>query len=133
MRRLIKLTGVVMSAAKSSRRSAASFARRRAARARARGVVRSCWTGSDLHVDLGLGVDAQLIAVKDPDARIGFGVASSETDTDDVDGADADEISVDIARAAEGTKDAKVTTPASDDISLCVCVVVSKVRQMMDR
>jgi hypothetical protein len=121
----LKLTGVVISAAKSSRRSAASFARRRAARARARGVVRSCWTGSDLHVDLGLGVDAQLVlAVKDPDTRLGFGVANSETDTD-VDGADADEIRVDIARAAEGAKDAKVTTPASDDISLCVRACVS--------
>ena len=109
-----------MSAAKSSRRSAASFARRRAARARARGVVRSCWTGSDLHVDRGLGVDAQveLGIVKDSEARVGFGVASSEAGIDvDVDA----EIRVDIARAAavaaaEGTKDAKVT-PASDDIS----------------
>jgi hypothetical protein len=110
---LIWLTGVVMSAAKSSRRSAASFARRRAARARARGVVRSCWTGSDLHVDLGLGVDAQLVAVENPDARIGFGVARSEAagvvDADD-------EIRVDIACAAEVAKDAKAATLASDDI-----------------
>ena len=80
-------------------------------------MVRSCWTGSALHVDLGLGVDVQqLVAVKDPDACIGFGVTSSEADT----GVDADaEIRVDIARAAEGTKDVKVT-PASDDISCSV-------------
>jgi hypothetical protein len=115
----IKLTGVVMSAAMSSRRSAASFARRRAARARARGVVRSCWTGSDLHVDPGLGVDAQLGAGKGPEARIGFGVARSAPDTDVTVDADS-ENRVDIARVAEGTKDAKVTpTCASDDIS-CV-------------
>jgi hypothetical protein len=113
-----------MSAAKSSRRSAASFARKRAARARARGVVRSCWTGSDLQVDLGLGVDAQLVVVvENPDARIGFGVARSEVagvvDADD----DADaEIRVDIACAAEVAKDAKAATLASDDIfSVFVC------------
>jgi len=94
--------GVVTSAAKSSRRSAASFARRRAARARARGVVRSCWTGNSLRAG---GVDAPHLVV-DPEARtVGLGVV--RTDADAV-------INVDIVNAAVGTKDAKVM---SDDIS----------------
>jgi hypothetical protein len=100
----------VISAARSSRRSAASFARRRAARARARGEVRSCWTGSDLHV----GVDAELAVVElGPGTRSVFGVARTDGDAD----ADADaEIRVDIASAAEGTSNAKAATAASDDI-----------------
>jgi len=68
-----------MSAAKSSRRSAASFARRRAARARARGVVRSCGTGSDLHVGVGIGFDVGLLVIiLDPETRSGFGVTRTE-------------------------------------------------------
>jgi hypothetical protein len=85
----------VISAAWSSRRSAASFARKRSARARARGVVRSCWTGSDLHAD----VDLELII--DPDLRIGFGVAWTDAD------ADADTKVDIVTAAAEGAKDAK--------------------------
>jgi hypothetical protein len=83
----------VISAAWSSRRSAASFARKRAARARARGVVGSCWTGSDLHV--GVGVEL----IRDPDVRSGLGVARTDADAD---------INVDIVTvAADGAKDAK--------------------------
>jgi hypothetical protein len=83
----------VISAAWSSRCSAASFARKRSARARARGVVRSCWTGSDLHVD----VDLEFII--HPDLRIGFGVTWTDADAD---------TNVDIVTAAaEGAKDAK--------------------------
>jgi hypothetical protein len=67
---LEKLTGVVISAAWSSRRSAASSARKRAKRARARGVVVSCWTGSDRHVS----VDVEV--VMDPDACSGFWVVA---------------------------------------------------------
>jgi hypothetical protein len=85
-----------MSAAKSSRRSASSFARKRAARARARGVVRSCWTGRGL---LYVGVDAELVI--DLDARTGLGVARTDADAD---------IRLDIVSAAEGTKDAKATS-----------------------
>jgi len=97
------LTGVVISAAKSSRRSAASFARRRATRARARGVVRSCWTGSRLHV--GVGVDAQL--VRKFDSRVGFGVARSD-DGDDI-------IMEDIASAEGlGSKHARVVSMSND-------------------
>jgi hypothetical protein len=95
-----RLTGVVISAARSSRCSAASLARRRAARARARGVVRSCWTGSNLRVG---GIDPE------PEARMGgpggLGVASIEPDAD---------IKVDIVNAAECTKGAKVI---SGDVS----------------
>lgn len=80
------LTGVVMSAAKSSRRSASTFARKRAARARARGVVRSCWTGRDVDAELGI----------DLDARTGLGVARADAD-----------IRLDIVNAAEGEKGAK--------------------------
>jgi hypothetical protein len=98
-----RLTGVVISAAKSSRRSAASFARRRAARARARGVVMSCWTGSDLHVGVGIGIDAEFV-ISD-DARTGFGVVSIDVDAD---------MKLDIESAAEGANGAKATT--SDDI-----------------
>jgi len=96
--------GVVISAAKSSRRSAASFARRRAARARARGVVMSCWMGSDLHVGVGIGIDAEPVIGLE-DARTGFGVASIDVDAD---------IKLDIESAAEGANGAKPTT--SDDI-----------------
>jgi len=102
--------GVVVRAAKSSRCSAASFARRRAARARARGVVRSCWTGNDLHVGVGIGFDVGLLAdVLDSETRSGFGVVRVE----DVD-VDA-EMRVDTARVAEGAKVGKVIA-ASDDI-----------------
>ena len=89
---------MVISAARSSWSSAASFARRRAARARARGVVRSCWTGSNLRVG---GNDAPHLAVDpEPEARMGgLGVASIDADAD---------IRVDIVYAAEGTKGAKV-------------------------
>lgn len=102
--------GVVISAAKSSRCSAASFARRRAARARARGVVRSCWTGNDLHVGVGIDFDVGLLAnVLDSETRSGFGVVRAED-------ADVDaEMRVDTAREAEGAKDEK-TIAASDDI-----------------
>ena len=101
---------MVISAAKSSRRSAASFARRRAARARARGVVRSCWTGNSPRVG-GVTVDAPQLIVDDPEARtVGLGVTG--TDADDAD------IKVDIVNAAaEGTKDSKVTSDDDDDIS----------------
>lgn len=109
-----ELTGVVISAAKSSRCSAASFARRRAARARARGVVRSCGTGNDLHVGvgigIGIGVNVGLLAiVLDSETRSGFGVVRAED-------ADVDaEMRVDTAREAEGAKDGKAIA-ASDDI-----------------
>lgn len=83
---------MVTSAAKSSRRSAASFARRRAARARARGVVMSCWTGNGLRVG---GVDAPHLVV-DPEARtVGFAVARADAETED------------MVNSAEGDKDAK--------------------------
>lgn len=110
MKRTSWLTGVVISAAKSSRRSAASFARRRAARARARGVVRSCWTGSDLHVSVGIGFGVEPpVVVLDPGRRGGFGVARTED-------ADVDaEMRVETAREAEGAKDGKAIA-ASDDI-----------------
>ena len=91
------LTGVVTSAARSSRRSAASFARRRAARARARGVVRSCWTGSSLRV---CGIDALHLVVYPEACGVCLGVAKD----DDV---DAD---ICIVNAAVGTEDAKVTS-----------------------
>ena len=79
------------SAAKSSRRSAASFARRRAARARARGVVKSCWTGNGRRVG---GVDAPPLVV-DPETRtVNLGVARADGDNN--------------VNSAEGTKDAKV-------------------------
>ena len=94
-----------MSAAKSSCRSAASYARRRAARARARGVVRSCWTGNNRRVG---GTDPPHLVV-DPEARMvglgPLGVARIEADAD---------IKVDIVNAAEGAKGANVM---SDDIS----------------
>jgi hypothetical protein len=91
-----RLTGVVTNAAKSSRRSAASFARKRAARARARGVDRSCWTGNSLRVG---GVDTPHLVV-DPEARtVGLGVARTDADAD---------INVDMVNSAEGTKGAKV-------------------------
>lgn len=98
-----------MSAAISSRRSAASFARRRAARARARGVVRSCWTGSGLPVGVGVGSDMGLhVIVFDPETRSGFGVARAED-------ADVDaEVKVDTAREVEGAKDEKVTEASND-------------------
>ena len=80
-------TGVVTSAAWSSRSSAASFARRRAARARARGVVRSCWMGRERHV----GVDAELEMHPGACVRSGLGVARADADVD------ADIISADIA------------------------------------
>ena len=100
-----------MSAAKSSRRSAASFARRRAARARARGVVRSCGTGSDLHIGVGVGFDVGLrVIVIDLETRSGFGVAWTED-------ADVDaEMRVDTAREAEGAKDGKAVAVSDDDI-----------------
>ena len=120
---------MVTSAAKSSRRSAASCARRRAARARARGVVRSCGTGSDLHaveIDLGLGV----VLGSDPETRLGFGVVRRDAVGADVD-ADVDaEIRVDIASAAVGVKDAK-DSPASEDIffRVVLCRVERNVRR----
>ncbi|KAF8495162.1 hypothetical protein F5888DRAFT_1712577 [Russula emetica] len=90
--------GVVTSAAKSSRRSAASFARKRAARARARGVDRSCWTGKGLRVG-GIGIDAPHLVV-DPETRtVGLGVARTDADAD---------INVHMVNSAEGTKGAKV-------------------------
>jgi len=93
-RRRAHCAGVVISAARSSWCSAASFARRRAARARARGVVKSCWTGSNLRVG---GIDAPRLAVDpEPEARTGgLGVASIEADFDS---------KVDIVNAAEGAK-----------------------------
>lgn len=99
-----ELTGVVTSAAKSSRRSAASFARRRAARARARGVVRSCWTGNSLRV---WGVDAPHLVAD------GSGVASADAD------ADASVTSEDIVYSAEGSKgkDAKVMSDVISEVS----------------
>lgn len=128
----------MISAAKSSRCSAASFARRRAARARARGVVKSCWTGSDLHVSVGMCIgfgvnvdvdgDVKLIGivviVVGPDAEtcVGFGVARSEAahaDEDaDGDGSGEAEIRVDIGSVVEGAKDANAT---SDDIFFVRC------------
>jgi hypothetical protein len=91
-----RLTGVVTSAAKSSRRSAASFARKRAARARARGVVRSCWTGNSLRVS-GVDSDAPHLIV-DPETRtVGLGVARSDAD-----------INVGIVNSVEGPRGAKV-------------------------
>jgi hypothetical protein len=64
----------------------------------------SCWTGSDLHVGIGIGIDAELVIGLD-DARTGFGVVSIDVDAD---------MKLDIESAAEGTKGAKATT--SDDI-----------------
>lgn len=94
------LTGVVTSAARSSRRSAASFARKRAARARARGVVKSCWTGSSLRVCV---IDAPHLVV-DPEAReVCLGVTRNDVDAADIC----------IVNAAVGTEDATVT---SEDI-----------------
>jgi hypothetical protein len=89
-----RLTGVVISAARSSWCSAASFARRRAARARARGVVKSCWTGSNLRVG---GNDVPRLAVDpEPEARTGgLGVASIEADFDS---------KVNIVNAVDGVK-----------------------------
>jgi len=89
--------GVVTSAAWSSRRSAASFARRRAARASARGVVMSCWMGRDWHV----GVDAELGMHPGVCVRGGLGVARADAEVD------ADIISADIA-SVDGAKDARV-------------------------
>ena len=91
------LTGVVTSAAWSSRCSAASCARRRAARARARGVVMSCWMGRDWHV----GVDAELGMHPGECARGGLGVARADADVD------ADITSTDIV-SVDGAKDADI-------------------------
>jgi hypothetical protein len=73
-------------------------------------VVRSCWTGSCLHVGVGVGSDVGLLViVLDPETRSGFGVARAED-------ADVDaEMKVDTAREVEGAKDRKVIE-ASDDI-----------------
>lgn len=72
------LTGVVTSAAWSSRRSSASFARIRAARACARGVVKSCWTGRDWQI----GVDAELGIRPGACFRGGLGVVRADVDAD---------------------------------------------------
>jgi hypothetical protein len=72
-------------------------------------VVRSCWTGSGLHVGV-VGSDVgPLVIVLDPETRSGFGVARDED-------ADVDaEMKVDTTREVEGAKDEKVIE-ASDDI-----------------
>lgn len=90
------LTGVVTSAAWSSRRSAASFSRRRAARARARGVVMSCWIGRDWHV----GVDAELGIHPGACVPGGLGVERADADVD------ADIISASV----DGAKDRAVVS-----------------------
>jgi len=77
------------SAAWSSRRSSASIARRRAARACARGVVKSCGTGRDWHV----GVDAELEIRPGACVRGGLGVVRADVDADaDIISADAKDV-----------------------------------------
>jgi len=74
-------------------------------------VVRSCGTGSGLHVGVGIGFDVGLrVIVLDPEKRSGFGVAWTED-------ADVDaEMRVDTARGAEGVKDRKAVAASDDDI-----------------
>ena len=73
-------------------------------------MVRSCGTGSGLHVGVGIGFAVGLrVIVLDPETRSGFGVAWTED-------ADVDaSMRVDTARDAEGAKDGKAIA-VSDDI-----------------